>query len=468
MLRAWQNCQIYLSPLYYQVKIYKVPSFYLNDIIFLSKVINAQKMIRQFVVFLLLLPIIAEGQTIFENFFSDYSMRFDFLLGGNSNEVMVYPGQIKKEPHWAGSHTNLTDTFNYGTYRFRIFNLSSGALLFSKGFCTLFQEWQTTAEAKNINKTFYQAAVFPYPKNKIRLEIDARQWKGNFKTIYKTEIDPDNYFIISEKPFPYETATILENGKPEKKVDLVLLSEGYTETEKHKFLNDASRITGYLFDEEPFKSNKMNFNIRAVFAPSEETGTDVPGEKIYNNTLLNSTFYTFDIPRYLTTSDMKTIYDIAACVPYDHIYVLVNTERYGGGGFYNFLSVCSSDHQLTREVFVHEFGHGFAGLGDEYYTSEVAYENFYNIKEEPWEPNLTTLVNFNKKWKSMVSENTPVPTPRTEGFSNTVGVFEGGGYMTEGIYSPYMDCRMKSNNAKNFCPVCSGVIQKIIDLHCDN
>jgi len=422
-------------------------------------------MIRQFLLILVILPLTLKGQAKFENFFIDKAMRFDFLLGGNSTKVKVFPGQIKQEPHWAGSLTNLTDTFNYGTYRFRIYDQKSGVLLFSKGFCTLFQEWQTTAEAKSINKTFYHVIVFPWPKNSIRLEIDARQWEGNFSTIYQTEIDPDNYFIIRETPDPFETITILKNGKPNKKVDLVILSEGYTEAEKEKFIDDANRVTGYLFEEEPFKSNKNNFNITAVFAPSEETGTDIPGEKIYKNTILNSSFYTFDVPRYLTTDDMKSICDIAASVPYDHIYVLVNTERYGGGGFYNFVSVCSSDHHLTREVFVHEFAHGFAGLADEYYTSDVAYENFYNLETEP---NITTLIDFSKKWKSMVCENTPVPTPRSEQFSNTVGIFEGGGYMPKGIYSPWMECRMKSNTAVRFCPVCTEAIQKVIDFHCND
>jgi hypothetical protein len=164
---------------------------------------------------------------------------------------------------------------------------------------------------------------------------------------------------------------------------------------------------------------------------------------------------------------MRPILDAAATVPYDHIYVLVNTERYGGGGFYNFLSVCTADNNLTREVFIHEFGHGFAGLGDEYYNSEVAYEDFYNQKTEPWEPNITTLVDFDKKWKNMVDSETTIPTPRNAGNENTIGVFEGGGYMSKGIFSPAMDCRMKSNQAKSFCPVCQESIRKVIRFHCE-
>ncbi|MEN8117877.1 MAG: M64 family metallopeptidase [Bacteroidota bacterium] len=419
----------------------------------------------RFILILLIIPLLSVSQVDFNHYFKNKSLRFDFLLGGNSKEVKVYPGQMKEEPHWAGSKNNLIDPFNYGSYRFRIFDLKSDSLIFSKGFSTLFQEWQTTADAKKTNKTFYQAAIFPFPKKKIRVEIDARQWEGHFKAIYKTEIDPKDYFIISEISPKFEWIELLKNGKPENKVDLVILAEGYAGYEKEKFIDDAKRVTGYLFEEEPFASEKENFNVKAVFTPSAESGTDVPGKNIYRNTFFNSSFYTFNLPRYLTTTDMKSVYDAASVVPYDQVYVLVNTERYGGGGFYNFVSVCTSDNELTKEVFVHEFGHGFAGLGDEYYNSTVAYEDFYNLEVEPWEPNLTTLVDFDKKWINMVQDSVPVPTPRKVKYSKTVGAFEGGGYMNKGIYSPFMDCRMKSNVSKGFCPVCEESIRKIIRFY---
>ncbi len=410
-------------------------------------------------------PIFGFAQVNFDNYFIDKSLRFDFLLGGNNNTITVYPKQIKQEPFWGGSKKNLIDIFNYGSYRFRVFDLQSDSLIFTKGFSTLFQEWQTTAEAKLHDKTFYQAAIFPFPKKKVRLEIDARQWSGKFKTIYKTEIDPKNYFILKEMPTPFKTVKIINNGESKNKVDLVILAEGYTTSEMEKFIADAKRVSGYLFNAEPFKSEKENFNVTAVLTPSVESGTDVPGEGIYKNTHFNSSFYTFDISRYLTVTDMKSVYDAAAAAPYDFIYILVNTKRYGGGGFYNFVTVCTADNQLTKEVFVHEFGHGFAGLGDEYYTSEVAYENFYNLDIEPWEPNLTTLVHFNMKWKNMVPDTVPVPTPREEKYRNSVGVYEGGGYMSKGIYSPFIDCRMKSNKAKSFCPVCREAIKKVIRFY---
>lgn len=415
--------------------------------------------------FFLLFPVLLNAQTDYNKYFKDKALRFDFLLGGNNKEVFVYPQQVKEEPYWAGNKSNLVDIFNYGSYRFRVFDQKSDSLIFSKGFSTLFQEWQTTSEAKQMERTFYQAAIFPFPKREVRLEIDARQWDGNFKTIYKTDIDPKNYFILHETVDSYETFEIIDNGKPDKKVDIVVLAEDYQESNKQKFLDDVKRVSSYLLEEEPFRSEKEKFNIRAVFTPSVDEGTDVPGEHIYKNTHFNSGFYTFDLPRYLTTSDMKSVYDAASLVPYDQIYVLVNSERYGGGGFYNFVTVCTAGNELTKEVFVHEFGHGFAGLGDEYYNSTVAYEDFYNLEVEPWEPNLTTLVDFENKWKNMVEEETPVPTPRKEKFNKTVGVFEGGGYMSKGIYSPYMDCRMKSNESKGFCPVCEEAIRKTIGFY---
>jgi len=416
----------------------------------------------KFALILSLIPFFSIAQVDFNSYFKNKSLRFDFLLGGNNNEVVVYPQEMKQETYWAGSKNNLIDPFNYGSYRFRVFDANSDSLIFSKGFSTLFQEWQTTAEAKTMNKTFYQAAIFPFPKKEVKLTIEARQWDGIFKTIYTTEIDPRDYFILKEQANSYESIEILKNGKPEKKVDLVILAEGYTIQEKEKFISDAQRVTGYLFENEPFKSEKKNFNIKAVFTPSNESGTDVPGENIYSNTHFNSSFYTFDLPRYLTTSDMKTVYDAASVVPYDHIYILVNTERYGGGGFYNFVSVCTSGNELTKQVFVHEFGHGFAGLGDEYYNSSVAYEDFYNLNVEPWEPNITTLVDFDKKWKSMIDKSKPIPTPRKDKYTKTIGVYEGGGYMAKGIYSPYIDCRMNTNVAEGFCPVCVESIRKVI------
>ncbi len=420
--------------------------------------------VRKFLIrlFLLLGPASVCASPVFDNFFTGDVLRFDYLLSGNYNTTTIFPGEIRKERIWSGSQNNLIDNLHLGTYRFQVFDQESGALIFSKGFSPIFQEWQTTREAKLTGKAFYQVVRFPFPKKSVLLKIEKKDFEGHFSGIYSGTIDPENYFIINENSRSIPVNRIHYSGIPSQKIDIAILAEGYTSKEMVKFEKDARRLTAALFKVEPFSKMKEFFNVYALKTPSLESGTDIPGEHIYRNTLYNSLFYTFDIPRYLTTSDMKTIHDMAAAVPYDQLIVLVNSSRYGGGGFYNYVTVCTADNKLSPNVFVHEFGHGFGGLGDEYYTSEVAYENYYNLKVEPWEPNLTTLVDFGSKWKGMVAESTPVPTPRTGEYVSKVGAFEGGGYTSKGIFSPMEDCRMKSNESPSFCPVCQMAIARSI------
>jgi hypothetical protein len=180
---------------------------------------------------------------------------------------------------------------------------------------------------------------------------------------------------------------------------------------------------------------------------------------------LNSSFYTFGTDRYLTTQDIKSVNDFAALVPHDNIIVLINSSKYGGGGVYNYYSGTTAGHVSSGKVFIHEFGHGFAGLGDEYYTSDVAYDEFYPLTVEPWEPNITTRVNFDSKWKSMIASETPVPTPAEDRYKNVTGLFEGGGYSAKGIWRPEMDCRMKSNGPKGYCSVCREAVRKMIEFY---
>jgi hypothetical protein len=415
-----------------------------------------------FRIIILLSPISVCGTPVFDNFFTSDVLRFDYLLTGNKTLAKVIQCEIKKEKMWSGSPNALIDNLNYGTYRFEVYDHKSGELIFSKGFSPIFQEWQSTKEANVMDKAFYQVIRFPFPKISVRLKIEKRDYNGKFSDIYSTTIDPSNYFITNENSRTIPIEKIQYKGDPAHKIDIAILAEGYTEGEMGKFVEDARRLTDSLFAVIPFTQMKEYFNIYALKTPSEESGTDIPGEHIYRNTLYNSTFYTFDISRYLTTTDMKTVCDMASVVPYDHLIVLVNSTRYGGGGFYNFVNVCTSDHPLSPKVFIHEFGHGFAGLGDEYYTSEVAYNDYYNLKVEPWESNLTTLVNFALKWKNMVDVSTPVPTPRDGKYTSKVGAFEGGGYLAKGIYSPMENCRMKSNEAADFCPVCQKAIKEAI------
>jgi hypothetical protein len=234
-----------------------------------------------------------------------------------------------------------------------------------------------------------------------------------------------------------------------------------------KFRADAGRMCKYFMSIEPYTSDSNKFNFYAVESPSDESGVTIPGKDIFVNTNIHSSFYTFDMDMYLTTADTKSVYDIAASVPYDVIFVLVNSKRYGGGGFYNHYGQGTVDHQLSEIVAIHEFGHEFAGLADEYYSSQITYSDYYNLKFEPWEPNITTNVHFGAKWKSMVADGTPIPTPREEKFKGVTGMFEGGGYLSKGIYSPQMDCRMKGNEAPGFCPACKEAIRKMIRFYAD-
>ena len=417
---------------------------------------------RQLTVILIsLLSISAVSQEKFNKYFTDNSLRVDFIFAGNSKTETIYLDKIKKEPFWGGSKVNLLDEFNFGEYKFEVLDKNSGEKIFSRGFCTMFEEWQTTTEAETIAKSFYQTIILPFPKIDILLKVYSRNRNGNFELIYEMNINPRDYFINPEKQnCKFEKR--VDNGDPAKNVDLVLLAEGYTENEMSKFEQDAQQFIDYVFSQAPFNQYKSKFNIWLVKSVSEESGTDIPGKGIYKKTILNSNFYTFDNERYLTTMDVFSVRDVASVVPYDDICIIVNTEKYGGGGIYNHYCISSADHYLSDKVFIHEFGHSFAGLGDEYYNSSTSYNDFFNLEVEPWQPNLTTMVKFNDKWKSLINDSILIPTPREEEYENTIGVYEGGGYVSKGMYSPYMDCRMKSNKAEGFCPVCRDAIIKMI------
>jgi hypothetical protein len=414
---------------------------------------------------LLALSLTAPAQLAFDDYFTDRTMRFDFMLAGNSVTTKVFPVSFREEPIWGGSLTNLTDKFNYGSFKYEVFDAASGILIYSRGFCTLYQEWQTTAEAKQIERSFHEVATFPFPKNKVNFVLSIRARDGQFSKLYETAIDPASYFITREKPDAALATRIYGTGDPHTSFDIEFIAEGYTKGETDKFRADVKRLADILFLEAPFDKYQDRINIWAVEAPSQESGTDVPGEGIYVNTALSSSYYTFDVDRYLTTQDIGTVNDYAASAPHDQIVVLINSPRYGGGGVYNYYSAVTSDHHFTPQVFTHEFGHGFAGLADEYYNSEVAYEEFYPLNVEPWEPNITTRVNFESKWKDMIARSVPVPTPNDKRYTGVTGLFEGGGYAAKGIYRPSLDCRMKSNQADSFCEVCQTAIEEMIQFY---
>lgn len=403
------------------------------------------------------------AQSSFEKAFRTKSLRIDFELGGNAEKEFAFFKEMKEEPYWAGNPEHLVDVRNSGDYRISMID-SLGKVQFSKGFNSLFKEWQTTPEAQKINRSYYHAIQLPFPKHTMQINIASRQKNGVFKTLLEWEVVPEDYLINRETTTIYPIDTIRFAGNSSDFLDLVFIAEGYTKKEMKKFQQDVRRFEKYIFEVVPFSEFRDKVNIFALLTPSKESSPDVPGEGIYNKTLLNSSFYTFDSPRYLTVMNEKKMYDLAGQMPYDHIYVLVNTPIYGGAGFYNTYTSCASDATLSKEISSHELGHGLVGLADEYYANEadeISY--FYTLDKEPWEKNITSLADFGAKWKHLVAKNTPIPTPRIKKFENVLGAFEGGAYQPKGIYSPMQDCKMKSNNTNVFCPACVEAVRKVLE-----
>ena len=401
----------------------------------------------------------------FNEYFKDASLRFDYIHSGTSKTESISKEMFKLEPYWGGTKTQLLTPFDYGKYKVVVIDSVSSEEIYSNGYSTLFMEWQSTEEAKHTTRAFYESVIMPFPKNTVKIEIRSIDFNQKWTTIYSEYLNPNkNYFINKDKVPSYPVTQINGTFPSDKALDIVIIPEGYTKNEMEKFFVDAKRMTSFLLEVSPFKENKDKINIRVVLAPSEESGTDIPGEGIWKKTILNSNFYTFGSERYLTTTDIKSLRDIASTTYYDQIYVLVNTEKYGGGGIYNFYNLCTADNKYSKEVFTHEFGHGLAWLADEYYYDDEMSE-YYDKKLEPREANITTLVNFDKKWKKKLNKRTKIPTRINPNKLNKIGVYEGGGYTSKGVYRAYQNCKMKSNSTNEFCKVCNEAIQQVMEYY---
>ncbi len=400
----------------------------------------------------------------FDKNFENHSLRLDYIHSGNSIEEYYAFKQFKKEKYWGGSHTQMLETFEYGKYFVKVFDEKSGDLIYSRGYGSLFHEWSTTKEAKEFSKSFEETALIPFPKNKVVIKLYSRNKSMNFEEKFKISFDP------AKTPYEYKNDNILpvfdihKSGNPQSKVDIVILPEGYTEMELGKFIEDCHMLTKQFFAFAPYTQNEDKFNMKAVWIPSAESGSDSPNDSIEVTTALNTSFNTLYSDRYCMTQDYHKVRDYAANAPYDQIYILINTDKYGGGAIYNYYSVSVSGNLKSPKVFIHEFGHAFAGLADEY-GYEDSFENMYAKGVEPWEPNISTLVDFESKWKAMVDSKTPIPTPKNSDYSNKIGAFEGAGYVKKGVYRPRKDCMMRSFNGDVFCEVCSKAIVDMIKFY---
>jgi len=457
---------------------------------------------------LLLTGVCLADEAEFGKRFEDVTLRVDYFHSGTRGEESFSLGEVSEEGPWPGSRERLVDTLNLGEHLARVFDRRTGELIWSRGFCTMFAEWQTTAEAgQGVRRTFHETIRFPRPKAPVLLTISRRDRKMDWKELWSAVIDPASTEIVKEPPVARPAVTtILESGPPAGRVDLLILGDGYAEADLERFREDARHFAEALFATSPFKERRADFNVRALEVVSLDSGIDRPSKGVWKRNALGTRYDTFGTPRYVLTDRNRELRDLAGTAPYDFLHILLNDDAYGGGGIYQQFATCFAKpvgpgQEWERDyVFVHEFGHSFAGLGDEYYASSTAYEEFYPAGVEPWEPNLTRLPGGKPKWSALVSPGVPLPTPwDQEGYdaleaerqklprgaadyyekrqpimerlarhvtetkyAGRVGAFEGAGYSAKGLFRPSSDCRMFSLTLRPFDPVCSAAIEAMI------
>lgn len=442
------------------------------------------------------------------------TLRVDYYHTGNDKQEWFSLDRVVVEPlPWPGNLRKSMNHSNLGNYLFEIRTNAGNTVLYSRGFNSVFGEWKTTEEARHMNRTFSESLRFPMPAEVVEVSLKERnEGETEFHEVWRTVVDPKDKFVDrSRPPSPGPLLEIQKMGDPAQKVDLLLLGDGYTAAERAKFERDAKRFTEMLFSASPFREHRNDFNVWGLCPPAEESGISRPSTGIYRRNPLGASYDTFGTERYILTTDNRALRDIASFAPYEFIEILVNGATYGGGGIFNQYATVAIDNGWAAYVAVHEFGHHFAGLADEYYTSDVAYIP-PEKKTEPWEPNVTALLDpANLKWKDLVEKGTPIPTPwdkdqfdaferkiqqqrkelRVAGkpeaemeelfrkereqedamlgsqkYARKVGAFEGANYESKGYYRPQVDCIMFTRS-KQFCAVCRRAIEHIIGMYAE-
>jgi IgA Peptidase M64/Peptidase M64 N-terminus len=440
------------------------------------------------------------------------TLRVDYYHTGNAHDEWFSLDRVVLEPlEWPGNPQHAIDETNLGNYLFEVRERASGKLLYSRGFNSVFGEWKTTEEALHGNRTFSESLRFPAPDTAVEVSVKERKDNG-FQEVWKTAVNPKDKFV--DRARPPLTGPLLEvqkMGVPGSKVDLLVLGDGYTAGERAKFEKDARRFTEMLFATSPFREHRGQFNVWGLCPAAEESGVSRPSSGIYRRSPVGASYDTFGTERYILTMDNRALRDVASFAPYEFVEILVNGETYGGGGIFNQFATVAIDNPWAGYVAVHEFAHHFAALADEYYTSDVAYLP-PEQKTEPWEPNVTALLDPAKlKWRDLVEPRTPIPTPwdkeafdqferdiqkqrkelRAAGrpeaemdalfraerakedamlgaqkYAGKVGAFEGANYESKGYYRPEVDCIMFTRS-KAFCAVCRGAIERIIRMYAE-
>jgi len=445
----------------------------------------------------------------FDDLFLDRTMRVNYFHTGNRGEEIIALDSVVSDGPWPGSRSRLIDSLNLGNYFFEVIDRDTNQAVYSRGFASVFGEWVTTDEAKDRAGTIEESVRFPWPKKPVQLVIKKRDKDGAFQQIWSTLIDPNSRFVNSAERKPAgKVWSVFENGPTAEKVDLLVIGEGYTEAELPKLHKDVERMVAKLFDTEPFKSRKKDFNVRALEVVEAQSGVHRPRTGDNRRTATGVQYNIFDSERYVLTLDDHRMRDVASSAPYDFLEILVNEKQYGGGGIFNDQATACVDSAFAEYVFVHEFGHHFAALADEYYTSPVAYATSGGTEHpEPWEPNATAN-GAHPKWGA--DPGVPLPTqwnkeefekhsravqaeraklraanaPESEmdklfreqrewetkflssqQYAGKVGAFEGAAYESRGLYRPEIDCIMFTRDEVGFCRVCRRAIERIIDQY---
>ncbi len=444
--------------------------------------------------------------------FAQRTMRFDYFHTGNAKQEMFSVDRVVIEPlEWPGSPSKTIDRTNLGKYFFEVQDRGSGRVHYSRGFASVYGEWETTDEAQKVNRTFHESLRFPEPSGPVRIVVRKRDAKNQFQEVWSAEVDPKDMFVDpSTPPSPGPLITIERNGDPSTKVDFLLLGDGYTAAERGKFERDARRMVDILFATSPFKERRRDFNIWGLVPASADSGISRPSTNVHRASPIGTTYDAFGSERYILTFNNRAFRDIAAFAPYEFVEILTNTRTYGGGGIFGQYGTVAADSDQAPYVFVHEFAHHFAALADEYYTSPVAYAAATGPRIEPWEPNVTALLDPKTlKWRDLAEPGTPLPTPwlkeefekasrafqerrgkiraenrpesemealfaevrgfelklfAREKYAGKVGAFEGANYEATGYFRPEVDCIMFTRSPA-FCAVCKRAIESIIAMY---
>lgn len=437
------------------------------------------------------------------------TMRLDYYHTGTASEEQFALDGVALEGEWPGHPDRMIDNTNLGKYYFEVLDSKTSRLLYSRGFASVFGEWELTPEAASERRAFHESVRFPAPAAPVRVVLKKRDRANAFRQVWSVVVDPAaNTIDRSGPPAGVHVWAVMKNGEPRDKVDLLLMGDGYTAAEMEKWHNDARRLTELLFAASPFKEHRADFNVWAIDTPAGESGISRPSDGRWRHSPLRTAYDAFGSERYILTFDNKRVRELASAAPYEFIEIVANSREYGGGGIFNLYATVAADNEWTPYVFVHEFGHHFAGLADEYYTSDVSYSSSTE-RVEPWEPNVTADPNA-AKWADLIAPGTPLPTPwlkqefesderriqarrrelraqhrpeeeiealfREEmgldrklldsgDNAGKTGAFEGANYEARGYYRPQTDCIMFTRNPVGFCSVCRRAIERVIELY---